>query len=173
MSDSEFDKSTKGYFTVRHNKTFFSGTWTDILIEQTANREFKVQGGVVHRGFTEEILNSYITTKSAFSDICQELENFCSTTFFTSEQHVELRETRIARNDSDVNKLYDWLINHNPFSKTQIITSLGTGIIGNDAINCHKSKEIGENDMKKLSGKLYKDIVIKRENRVHPLSTIN
>ena len=42
MSDSKFNKFTKGYFTVRRNKTFFSGTWTDMVIEQAANREFKV-----------------------------------------------------------------------------------------------------------------------------------
>ena len=36
----------------------------------------------------------------------------------------------------------------------------------NDVNNCHKSKEIGENDMKNLSEKLYKDVLIKFENRV-------
>ena len=66
--------------------------------------------------------------------MCNDYSHSCLL-YTSSEQHVELREIRIAIKDSDVNKLYDWVINHSPFSKTQIITSLGTGIIGNDAVS--------------------------------------
>lgn len=40
-------------FTVRRSCENFNGCWTDLVIEQTANREAKVPGGIVQRGYTQ------------------------------------------------------------------------------------------------------------------------
>ena len=109
MDIFEYLKFTKdGYFTIRRSEKFFSGTWTDMVIEQTANRDFKVQGGIVQRSFTDNVLSAHVITKFSLSNICVALEDYCDTHFATSEQHIELRESRIYKNNIDVKKLVEW-----------------------------------------------------------------
>nr|CAD7439831.1 unnamed protein product [Timema bartmani] len=76
---------------------FLKCTWTDMVIEQATNRDFKVAGGIVRRGFMEDILNAYVVTKLAVSEIVEALEEFSSTQLFSSEQHVDMQESRIKR----------------------------------------------------------------------------
>jgi len=40
----DFDRFVKGYFTIRRKQKFFSGAWTDMIIEQSANKEFTGTG---------------------------------------------------------------------------------------------------------------------------------
>lgn len=82
-----------------------------MCIEQTANKVFKVKGGVIYRGFTNDILTAHVVAGLTLHNICEALEEFCGSNSGTTEQHVESRESRIKRNDADVEKL-DNLANH-------------------------------------------------------------
>lgn len=64
------------YFTIRKTKKFCSGTPPDMIIEQIANQEVKEMGAIVHRGFTEDVLSSYVLRKPAMSHISEALEDF-------------------------------------------------------------------------------------------------
>lgn len=47
MSSEEYRKFvTESFFTVRRTSKFFSGTWTDMVIEQDLMRAIKVSGGL-------------------------------------------------------------------------------------------------------------------------------
>lgn len=50
---SEFDRYSSDFFTIRRKSKFRSRTSPDMVIEQTANREFKVAGVIGRRGFTD------------------------------------------------------------------------------------------------------------------------
>lgn len=159
MSITEYNKFvTNGFFTIRRKDKYFSGTWTDMCIEQTANKGFKVKGDVIHRGFTDDILTAHVVAGPTLHNICEALEEFCGSDSGTSEQHIESRESRIKRNDADVEKLDNWLTTHSPFTTGEEIMSVSSGIIGDKKINCHKAKEIGDQCAAGIIGKLFRDI---------------
>ena len=66
-----------------------------MVIKQMANPEFKVAGGTVSRGFTDDILSSYLLRKPSMSLMLEAIENFSDVAFWTSDQHVDARESRI------------------------------------------------------------------------------
>lgn len=52
MPAEEFKKFvTDSFFTVRRTDKFFSGTWTDMVIEQDLMRAIKVSGGLKNGEF--------------------------------------------------------------------------------------------------------------------------
>ncbi|GBM96978.1 hypothetical protein AVEN_184918-1 [Araneus ventricosus] len=64
-------------------------------------------------------------------NICFEIEKFCDVKL-TSSEHVDTRPSRIARDNEDVAKLSQWLSEHNPFPKIDVIMSIYSGIVGED-----------------------------------------
>ena len=85
----EFERYSTGYFIIRRKLKFCSRTSPEMIIKQTANREFKVGGGIVSRGLTDDILSSYLLRKSAMSLIIEAIEDFSCAAFWTSNQHVD------------------------------------------------------------------------------------
>lgn len=61
----------------------------------------------------------------------------------TGDQHVDVRDSRIKRDDEDVLKLFEWFKHDNPFPAVKQIMSLATGIIGHGGINCHNARNFG------------------------------
>lgn len=91
----------------------------------------------------------------------------------TTDQHVELRETRIKRNISDVKKLMDRLELFDVFQNTPDIKSFGSGVIGDKSINCYEARGNEEKLIDKLVGKQYKDVIICRADKVNPVAKMN
>ncbi|GBN48766.1 hypothetical protein AVEN_111290-1, partial [Araneus ventricosus] len=58
-----------------------------------------------------------------------EIEKFCDVKL-TSSEHVDTRPSRIARDNEDAAKLSQWLSEHNPFPKIDVIMSIDSGIVG-------------------------------------------
>ena len=58
MDASEFVSFTaKGFFSIRRTDNEFSGTWSDMIIEQSLMRSLKVSGGITHgRGTLDSVL---------------------------------------------------------------------------------------------------------------------
>ena len=75
---------------------FCSGASHDMVIEQTVIREFKVAGGIVSRGFIDDILNSYVLRKPAMWLISDEIVDFSGVAFWTTDQHEDARENRLS-----------------------------------------------------------------------------
>jgi len=89
-----------------------------------------------------------------------------------SEQHVEVRDSRISRDDSDVEKVSEWLSINYPFPNTNCLMSIATGISGNDNVNCHKAYEIGIYLVNTMVGNNFHDIKLKRSSKVTNLASI-
>ncbi|GBL66802.1 hypothetical protein AVEN_251691-1, partial [Araneus ventricosus] len=64
-------------------------------------------------------------------NICFEIEKFCDVKL-TSSEHVDTRPSRIALDNEDAAKLSQWLSEHNPFPKIDVIMSIDSGIVGED-----------------------------------------
>ena len=72
-----------------------------MVIKQTANREFKVAGGIVSRGFTDDILSSYLLRKPAISLMFEAIEDFSGVAFWISDQDVDAGESKVKRDYKD------------------------------------------------------------------------
>ena len=80
-----------------------------MIIEQTANRESKLAGGMVGRGFTDGILNSCVLRKPEMSLISEAIDDFSGAASWISDQHVYLHESRIKRDYKDFKILQEIL----------------------------------------------------------------
>ncbi|GBP43082.1 hypothetical protein EVAR_96344_1 [Eumeta japonica] len=173
MDPQTFENFKNGFFTVKRTEKFKSGTWTDMVIEQSLMKSMKTEGGVSRcRSTQDSVLCKWVYAMYATNTICEEMEKFCNISLDSTE-HVDSRDSRVKRDNIDVNKLIEWFTLHNHFpSMTQMI-SLASGMVGNDQINCHKAYEIGLVSLTKITGLKFHDVKLKRSDKVLPLSINN
>ena len=69
--------------------------------------------------------------------------------------------------------MLDWFHQHPPFLDNSELISLSKGIVGDEKVNCHRSREIGNHIMSVIVGKDFKSVKLKRNDRVLPLSSMN
>ncbi|XP_057656427.1 uncharacterized protein LOC130893976 [Diorhabda carinulata] len=144
-----------------------------MTIEQSLMRIMKIAGGLTHgRGVSESILSRWTKGMTSFQNIGEEMEKMCGVAFTSSEQHVEMRESRIKRDTSDSKKLMDWFTQHQPFPKVADILCLTTGVVGDSTINCHMAKEIGLLSIDRIVGGDFETVKFYRKDRVLPLATM-
>lgn len=176
MNPAEYSKFAKqGFFTIRRSHKFWSGIWSDMTVEQTLMRGLKIRGGVMRsgRGVKESVINKWIQGMPTAYHLCENMEKFCDVQTQTSEQHIELRNSRSQRDGSDVFKMVKWFEQHPPFPKLEDLVSISSGIVGGEDINCFKAAEIGITSLRKIEGCSYGDISLKRSNVVTQLSSVN
>ncbi|CAH2989439.1 unnamed protein product [Chilo suppressalis] len=164
----------RGCFTIRRSEKFWSGIMSDMTIEQTLMRSMKTTGGLTQgRGITDSTIASWTLGMVQLQNICEQIENFSGVSCSTTEQHVDMRPSRISRDNCDVEKLDMWLAGHNPFPENKELMSIGTGVIANENINCHRAYEIGREMMNKIIGVDFGSLSFRRKDKVLSLSTVN
>lgn len=93
-----------------------------MTIEQVLIKHMKSFGDLPRgRGIIDSDLGRWILGMAFLQKICTDLESYCDVTSATSEQHVEMKPSRITRDDEDVEKLSRWLSDHPPFPETDMI----------------------------------------------------
>nr|CAI5866755.1 unnamed protein product [Callosobruchus analis] len=90
--------------------------------------------------------------------VMESLEKYTSLSTVNSEQHVDGAECRIKKDIRDLKKFTFWLRKHDPFKDRHGLTSLSTGIIGGDNINCHMALEKGREGMKLMVQKTMNNV---------------
>ncbi|KAL7289552.1 hypothetical protein TKK_0016524 [Trichogramma kaykai] len=170
MDDEEYYKLTKeGFFTIRRTDKAWSGVWSDMVIEQTLNRFFGTD--LKHgRGVTEGVVARYLLAMPAAFNIMNSLEEYCGLESYSSEQHVDLTNQRMNKDEKHIDMLLYWLDKHDPFTSHGSISSLSTGVIGDARINCHLAVEIGEKGMDKMIGQNASNVTLSAVHKVKPLS---
>jgi len=79
-------------------------------------RSIKTVGGLTPgRGLTDNAFAKWISSMPQCSVISDSLEKFSGITPTFSEQHKELRDSRIDRDKYDMKKIVDWFSDHSPF----------------------------------------------------------
>ena len=175
MKPEEFEKFTsQGYFTIRRSDKFWSGIWTDMTIEQVLMRSIKTSGGLTRgRGLKASVVAKWIKSMPATASIINAVETVCGVSVTTSEQHTDLRESHQIRDSTDLNTFKDWLLIHNPFNRpSPLLTSLSSGIVGDENVNCDNAQAIGRASMKSMEGKVFSDIHLHRKNNIRSLATV-
>lgn len=157
----------------RRASIFWSGVFSDMVIEQDLMRVLKVDGGMVGRAITENTLARWTLTIPYTNDICKEIEKFCGIHFSTSAQHIDVTDARMKKDNADMLQMFEWFKEHNPFPKNPFVTSISTGITGGDNINCYDCYEIGRKSVEEMVGKTFSTVKMSRSKRVIPLSAMS
>lgn len=174
MDPVEYENFTKGgKFTVRRTDKFWSAVWSDMLIEQSLMKSMKTSGGLTRgRGFSESTLATWIMGMVSLHNVCDSVEKFCGVNFETSEQHVQLRSSRIKRDNKDTQVLKDWFDQHSPFPELKDLMCIDSGIIADEHIDCHKAEELGISGLLKIVDIDFESLKFQRKNRCKPLSCL-
>lgn len=174
MSADEFEKfTTDGCFTIRRQSKEWSGTWTDMNIEQSLMRSMKTEGGLTRgRGFSDDTVMRWILCAPVSTDIATAVEDFAGISSGTSEQHKDLRDSSMKRDANDREKFMNWIKQHNPFTVSGNLVSISSGVVGDNTVTCDLAVEKGTDSMATLMGKTFHEVVIPRKARVVPLASM-
>ena len=89
-----------------------------MIIEEDLMRLLKSRGGLTHgSGLISSTLARFVLAQPASVAVCSAVEKLCGISMDTSDQHVELRESRQVRDDRDLNAITSWLESHSPFER--------------------------------------------------------
>ena len=107
MNPAEYTKLTRNsLFTIRRSDKLWAGTWSDVTVEQALMRTMKTRDGLTRgRGFSEKYLSRCIGSVPSCIEVSQAIEQYCDVRTVTSEQHVEIRDSRQSRGADSVKKL--------------------------------------------------------------------
>lgn len=175
IPQEELEKfTTGGYFTIRRTNKFWSGIMSDMTIEQTLMRSMKTSGGLTKgRGITDNVLTRWTMSMVFLQNVFEQVENFCGVSSATTEQHINMRSSRVTRDNADVEKLDLWFAEHPPFPEGTELLSISTGVVGNSTINCHLAGEIGAQMISRVVGLNSNYVKFKRNDRVLSLATVS
>ena len=175
MRPDDFKQFTSdGFFTVRRTDKLWAGSWSDLIIEQFLMRLMKTSGGLTRgRGFTDSILSRWVLTMPTCASLSERFEEFCGVRTTTSEQHVDLRESRRNRDFIDGSKFMEWLDARRPFNPERLqLVSLSSGIVGDETINCDSAVTCGLSAMARVVGLNFGQIKLKKSETVRSLATV-
>lgn len=165
--------TTQGFFTVRRTDKYWAGNWSDQTIEQTLMRTMKSSGGLTRgRGITQSVLTRWTLGMIHLQSICHEVENYCGIISTTSDQHVDMRPSRVTRDNCDVEKLTQWLHQHYPFPENDLLISISSGFVGTDKVNCHQAELVGQKGISRIVGNNYANVAFKRSDKVITLASV-
>lgn len=169
--------SQYGFHTVRRSDKFWGGLWSDLIIEQVLMRSLKSRGGITRgRGISESVRITWINTMHRCASVHDAASSFTNLLLSTSEQHIDLSNSRIKRDNQDLEKLISWFDAHEPFDRHEpSLKSLATGITASsdDNITCDNAENVGLNIQKDLDGKCIESVVVKRSKQVKTLEDLS
>ena len=138
-----FETFTEGYHVVRRSDRFWSGLWSDLVIEQTLMRSLKTRGGLTRgRGMSESVRHLWVLSLNASASIDQAMTDVSAVNMKSSEQHVEMGMSRRSRDYLDCQKILEWLQIRNPFQyEDQNLHSFSLGLVSDGKTKSTATKQ--------------------------------
>ncbi|GBO01874.1 hypothetical protein AVEN_114672-1 [Araneus ventricosus] len=134
----------------------------------------KTSGGLTTcRGITDGVLTRLTLGMMHLQNICSEIEKFCDVKLTSTEQHVDTRPSRIARDNEDAAKLSQWISEHKPFPKIDVIMPIDSRIVGGNKVISICQKRLGRDMISKMTGKNFENVKFKRKDKVVTLAFTN
>ena len=170
------EKMKDGLFTVHRNKAlFWSGTWTDMVIEQCLMRSGKTTGGLInitHREAAKTVWLLAAHIIAQYSDGLRSLTNNYSGTW--SAQHRDMSNARVKNDALHMEKFLNFLKSHNPFSTPdgKSLVNISTGLIADERVNVERADEIGRKIQSSITGRSIGNMSFKRSEQVVTFSVM-
>ena len=178
MSDLETNYSwvymsfaTHGYHTVRRSDRYWTGLWSDLIIEQVLMRSLRSRVGLTTgRGVAESVRLTWLKSMERCAEVHESLSILTNLIHANSEQHVELGRSREKRDNTDLQKLLLWFNCDGPLNLAEFcLKSLFTGLVASENINCDNAEAVGEAIQNALDNVCIEDAVIPRKAQVRTL----
>jgi len=145
-----------------------------MAIEQSLMRLLKVQGGLTHgRGVTDSQLAYFVLSFPGCLKLCEAVERLTGVSTTSTEQHVDLRDSRRDVYFKHTAVFKTSLEDHSPYDKCNSLKSLSSDIEGDRKVNCHKAFEVGNKALKEMTGKNFADVKLTRKSRVLSLAAVS
>ena len=161
-------KYEKGLFTIwRKDKLFWSGTFTDQVIEQDLMLSGKSEGGLINithkeAARTKSLLFSHVLTN--YSNALRDLTGVKTGTW--SEQHRDMRLSQRKKGYRHLCNFIDFLEIHNPFkASSSDLVNITTGTIASSAVNVDSSIDIRKGILQKVFNKSLSEITLKKKDQ--------
>jgi hypothetical protein len=166
-----------GMHTIRRSDRYWAGLSCDLVIEQTLMRSVKSRGGLTHgRGVHETVRSVWLKTMSEVARINSAMSHLISLNQVSNES-VELGETRMVRDNADVNKVMEYLTTNSPFRfvDSSRLVSLSTGVTAGpeDGVTCDVADEVGMHLQRLWDDGNYGSIVVHKNSRVKTLANMH
>ena len=168
---------TKGLRAVRRSNRHWSGLWSGLVIEQTLMKSIKSRGGLTRgRGMTDSVRHLWVLSLSHSSIVHQSMMTLSGLNLKSSEQHIDMGESRRKRDYEDYKMFRDWLEQRNPFTSVDehlhSLTSGWVSISGEDLVNCERSENIGASIQQTLDGQNLATATVQRKTCIRPLEAL-
>jgi len=165
-----------GLQSVRRSDRPWAGIWTDLAIEQLLMRSVKSRGGLTRgRGFTESVRMTWVHTMHRCASVHHTMTSTTGLQHRTSDQHVEMRKSRVKRDMEDQEKMIKWFQCHNPFATGHTsLCSLSSGLVASDdsAITCDEAERIGAEIQSQMLGCSFSEIKLRKKDTVRSLQNL-
>ena len=166
----------EGRHAIQRSAHPLNGLWTDLVIEQCLMASLKTQGGLTHgRGLTESMQNTWIFTMHHLSAINDAMLTLTSQRRTSSEQHVDLSQSRRMRDTEDLATITSWLEEHNPFSVASAdLMSIVSGLVAkvDDNIDCDEAEMVGAQLQQSMDSVPFNSAKIKRKEQIKTMETL-
>ena len=81
-----------------------------MTVEQVVMRQMKVSGGLTRgHGMTDEGITQWVASLPACAELTNEFEEVCGVSFISGKQHIEVRESGMARDMHAFKQLVTYL----------------------------------------------------------------
>lgn len=157
-----------GHFTIRRHSRFWAGVWTDMFIEQTLMRSTKSRGGLTHgRGMGDSQRASWILSHPACCEAIFAMSHLTNVSRVSSEQHIEMSDSRKLRDLKDFQTLHQFLEDHNPFDLQCIeLRNVFSGLVDSEhKVNADEAKLIGLQIHSKMNGKAFNCVTMVKKDQ--------
>ena len=126
------------------------------------------RSGITHgRGLSEEQRLLWLNSRPAFAHLKSEFDKL----YKEDDKYInkELTNNRINEDTDAINKIIDYLKEHNPFNiNSQDLVDISTGMSYPNA-NAHKALEIGNNILKNMDGVEVAKYKFRKAERIMPM----
>ena len=152
-----------GRHTVRYSESAWSGTWSDLSIEESLMRYSKSSGGLSHASMrNDDALDTLLLIATHTADVSQIMETRYEQMrpgYVDKKKHPDEAPSAIRRDRAVIEKLVELMSDIRPFSSDRDpshLVSLSSGIIDSEGkCDPEKTLEIGEKIQNRLDGKPY------------------
>ena len=118
------------------------------------------------RGIAESQRTQWLLSKPACADINLAVQEATGNLYCSSEQHKEITETRMLRDNSDTEAVLQYLISRNPFSSNCSLHNISNGVTAGTNVNADKAKEVGKGILDSMQGKCVSGHTFKRKDQL-------
>ena len=157
-------KYQKGLFTIwRKDKLFWSGTFTDQVIEQDLMLSGKSEGGLINITHKEAARTKWLLSSHVFANYSNALRDLTGVKTGTwSEQHRDMRLSQRKEGYRHLRNFIDFLEIHNPFkASSSDLINIATGTIASSDVNVDSLIDIRKGILQKVVNKSLSEIRLK------------